>query len=104
MCVRRRLVLLRVVLDQAGFLERLVGAVLCDSAKALCGDGDRDRAVELGDEDALALQVHLLADLARRVELRSADAVGIPASDERCFSGYCADFSHIFAHAWYHSS
>lgn len=70
-------------LDDTGCLEGLVGAILGNGAHTFGGEDDGHGAVKLRDEDALLLEVRLLADVAGRVELGSTNTVAVAASDLR---------------------
>ena len=82
------------LLYEAGFLEGTIGAVLLDSAEAARRDSDGNGPLEFRHVDALLLEVRVSADIAARIELGRASAIGVAAAHDRGLFGYCADFSH----------
>ena len=62
-------------LNNPGFLQGSVRAVLLDVAHTLSRNGDKNGLAKLRYENAALLEVCLAANLARRVELRSTRTV-----------------------------
>lgn len=85
-------------LDEASLLEGGIGAALLHRLERLGRDGEGDLLAQFGDEEGLLLEVYLAAALAGRVELGSADAVGVPASDQRFLTCDDADSCHMGTH------
>ena len=81
----------RLLLHQTSFLEGDVGTALLHGLETLGGDEYLDLAAELGVKDGLGLHVDLAAALAGGVKLGGADAVGVPASNDRFLARDCAD-------------
>jgi len=75
-------------------LEGRVCAVLLDGLDRAGRESEDESLVELRNEDALLLEIHLLSHFAGRVELRRTGAVRVSSSYER--GPFCdwADFCH----------
>ena len=82
------------LLNDARLFERFVGAVFCNGAQALGGEGNSDGAVELRHKDALFLEVGVLTHIAAGVKFGRADAIAVAAYNLGAFLGYGADFCH----------
>lgn len=65
----------------SGFLERLVRSFFLDSFQGAGGEFELEAAAELRNVDFLFLEVESFADLAGRIILRGAGAVGVTAAD-----------------------
>ena len=64
-------------LDDTGFFECCVSAVLCNGAKAFCRNFDDYVFVELSDIDALLVKVWRTLCFSRRVKLRRTCAIAV---------------------------
>lgn len=82
-------------LDNPRSLESLVGAVFGHGAHTLGREDHGNGAVKLRHENTLLLEVSLLTDSTRWVELRGAYAVRVAACDLGALFCYWTDFGHI---------
>ncbi len=69
-----------VVLDKPCVFERFVSTIFCDGFDRLGRDGEGDCFVDLGDKNALFLEVYLFAHLTCWVKFRGTNTVTVAAS------------------------
>ena len=85
------------LLDNACFLESLVGAVFSDGLHTLSREGESEGAVEFWHEHTLLLEVSVLTAFAAWGKFGSTNTVGVATAYNRAFAGYCADLCHKIA-------
>ena len=82
------------LLDDACFLECLVGSVFLYRTKSCNGDVDEDGFSKLCDKDAALLEVCLTTNFPGWVELRCTGTVRVPPANLRAFAGDVAFTCH----------
>ncbi len=71
-----------------------MGTVLSDGAQTLGRDLDGHGLTELGNEDALLLEVWATTNFTARIELRCTRAVAVAATDLGLLAGYFTLLGH----------
>ena len=82
-------------LNNTGFFEDAVGAVLVDSLDGSGGESESDRFLEFWHVDAFLLEIRVLANKSSRIKLGGASAVGISTSYPRTLFIYGANSRHL---------